>query len=335
MSALRIAVVTGGAGFIGSHMVDRLLDEGFRVHVIDNLVGGRLENLAHRKDDPNLTVETRDILDLLPGDKLFADAEYVFHFAGIGDIVPSIDKPVDYLSTNVMGTVRVLECARHARVRKLVYAASSSCYGLADVPTREDAPIQPQYPYALSKYMGEEAVLHWGRVYRLPVNSIRIFNAYGTRSKTSGAYGAVFGVFLAQKIAGKPFTLVGDGTQRRDFLFVTDVARAFFLAAVTDRVNEVLNLGAGHPQTVNRLIELLGGGEVVHLPKRPGEPDCTWADITKIERDLGWKQTVSFEEGVGQMLKNLSYWREAPVWDPASIAGATKNWFAFLEGRTT
>ncbi|HEU4772330.1 MAG TPA: NAD-dependent epimerase/dehydratase family protein, partial [Candidatus Udaeobacter sp.] len=247
MSRPKLAVVTGGAGFIGSHMVDRLLDEGFRVHVIDNLVGGRLENLAHRKGDSNLAVETRDIRDLDATDKLFAGAEYIFHFAGIGDIVPSIDKPVDYLSTNVMGTVKVLECARHAEVRKLVYAASSSCYGLADVPTREDAPIQPEYPYALSKYMGEEAVLHWGRLYRLPVNSIRIFNAYGTRSRTSGAYGAVFGVFLAQKIAGKPFTLVGDGTQRRDFLFVTDVAHAFFLAAMTDRVNEVYNLGAGNP----------------------------------------------------------------------------------------
>jgi UDP-glucose 4-epimerase len=334
MSLSKLAVVTGGAGFIGSHMVDRLLDEGFRVHVIDNLVGGRLENVAHRKDDSNLVVETRDILDLAPDDKLFAGAEYVFHFAGIGDIVPSIDKPVDYLATNVIGTVKVLECARHARVRKLVYAASSSCYGLADVPTREDAPIQPEYPYALSKYMGEEAVLHWGRLYRLPVNSIRIFNAYGTRSRTSGAYGAVFGVFLAQKIAGKPFTLVGDGTQRRDFLFVTDVAHAFFLAATTDRANEVYNLGAGNPQTVNRLIELLGGGEIVCVPKRPGEPDCTWADITKIGRDLGWKQQVSFEEGVGQMLKNLDYWRQAPVWDPVSIAGATKNWFTFLEGKT-
>jgi len=334
MSLSKLAVVTGGAGFIGSHMVDPPLDEGFRVPVIDNLVGGRLENVAHRKDDANLVVETRDILDLAPDDKLFAGAEYVFHFAGIGDIVPSIDKPVDYLATNVIGTVKVLECARHARVRKLVYAASSSCYGLADVPTREDAPIQPEYPYALSKYMGEEAVLHWGRVYRLPVNSIRIFNAYGTRSRTSGAYGAVFGVFLAQKIAGKPFTLVGDGTQRRDFLFVTDVAHAFFLAATTDRANEVYNLGAGNPQTVNRLIELLGRGEVVRLPKRPGEPDCTWADITKIGRDLGWKQQVSFEDGVGQMLKNLDYWREAPVWDPVSIAGATKSWFTFLEGKT-
>ena len=332
MSTRKLAVVTGGAGFIGSHMVDLLLDEGFRVHVIDSMVGGRLENLAHRKGETNLVLETRDIRDLEAGDKLFADAEYVFHFAGIGDIVPSIDRPVDYVSTNVMGTVKVLEAARHAKVRKLVYAASSSCYGLAEVPTREDAPIRCEYPYALSKYMGEEAVFHWGRVYRMPVNSVRIFNAYGTRSKTSGAYGAVFGVFLAQKLAGKPFTVVGDGTQRRDFLFVTDVARAFYLAAKTDLVNEMFNLGAGNPQPVNRLVELLGG-PVIHLPKRPGEPECTWADITKIQRDLGWEQRVSFEDGVAAMLKVIEYWRQAPVWDPASIEAATKNWFAFLEGK--
>jgi len=332
MNKPKIAVVTGGAGFIGSHMVDLLLGEGFRVHVVDSLIGGRLENLAHHEGSENLVVEVRDIRDLSAGDKLFADADYVFHFAGIGDIVPSIDRPVDYMSTNVMGTVKVLECARHAKVRKLVYAASSSCYGLAGVPTREDAPISPEYPYALSKYMGEEAVLHWGRVYRLPVNSIRIFNAYGTRSKTSGAYGAVFGVFLAQKLAGKPFTVVGDGTQRRDFLFASDVARAFYLAAKTELVNEIFNLGAGDPQPVNRIVELLGG-DVIHLPKRPGEPDCTWADISKIQRDLGWKQLVSFEEGIGRMVKNIDYWRHAPVWEPASIAEATRNWFAFLEGK--
>src|SRR5262249_13958241 len=160
----------------------------------------------------------------------------------------SIDKPVDYLSTNVMGTVHVLEAARHAGVKKLVYAASSSCYGLAtELPTTEHAPISLQYPYALSKYQGEEAVLHWAKVYHLPVVSIRIFNAYGTRSRTTGAYGAVFGVFLAQKLAGKPFTVVGDGTQTRDFLYVTDVARAFLAAAESERVNEIYNLGAGNP----------------------------------------------------------------------------------------
>jgi UDP-glucose 4-epimerase len=325
------SLVTGGAGFIGSHMVDLLLGEGHRVRVIDNLAGGRLQNLDQHKNNPNLQVEVRDICDIKEDDLFFKDAQFVFHFAGIGDIVPSIERPVDYLSTNLMGTVRVLEAARRAQVRKLVYAASSSCYGLAQTPTREDAPIQPQYPYALSKYVGEEAVLHWGKVYKLPVNSIRIFNAYGTRSRTSGAYGAVFGVFLAQKLAGKPFTVVGDGTQRRDFLYASDVARAFFLAATTDRVNEVFNVGAGAPQTVNRLVELLGGGEVVYLPKRPGEPDCTWADISKIQSQLGWKPLVSFEQGVARMIENIDYWRQAPVWDKQSIAQATSQWFKYLQ----
>ncbi len=334
MTTRKLGVVTGGAGFIGSHMVDLLLDEGFRVHVIDNLVGGRLQNLEHRKRDPNLRIETRDINELQADDPLFQGAKYVFHFAGIGDIVPSIDRPVDYLTTNVLGTIKVLEAARRGGVRKFVYAASSSCYGLAEqVPTTETAPISPEYPYALSKYMGEEAVLHWGRVYKLPVNSIRIFNAYGTRSRTSGAYGAVFGVFLAQKLAGKPFTVVGDGTQRRDFIYVTDVARAFYLAATTDRVNGIYNVGAGNPQSVNRLVELLGG-DVLRLPRRPGEPECTWADISKIKSELGWEPRVSFEQGVGRMLKNIEYWRQAPVWDRESIERATKTWFQFLEGKT-
>ena len=329
-----LAVVTGGAGFIGSHMVDLLLAEGCRVHVVDNLVGGRLQNLDQHKGNADLRVDTRDIRGIKPGDSLFAGASHVFHFAGIGDIVPSIDRPMDYMSANVLGTVCALEAARAAKVQKFVYAASSTCYGLAkELPTTEQAPINCEFPYALSKYQGEQAVLHWGRVYHLPVNVIRLFNAYGPRSRTTGAYGAVFGVFLAQKLKGKPFTVVGDGTQRRDFLYVTDVARAFHLAATTSIANGVFNLGAGNPQSVNRLVELLGG-EKIHLPKRPGEPDCTWADITKIQRELGWKPQVSFEDGVKRMLADIDYWRDAPVWDPSSIEQATRNWFSFLEGKS-
>jgi UDP-glucose 4-epimerase len=332
MSTPRIAVVTGGAGFIGSHMVDLLLARGFHVRVIDNMVGGRPDNLRHHEGNARLTVAVRDIRDVEPGDPLFAAAEYVFHFAGIGDIVPSIERPIAYMSANVLGTVHALEAARAARVRKFVYAASSSCYGLAEeLPTTEHAPIQTEYPYALSKYQGEQAVLHWGDVYHLPAMSLRIFNAYGTRSKTTGAYGAVFGVFLAQKLKGKPFTVVGDGTQRRDFVYVTDVARAFLAAAESPRTQEIYNLGANNPQPVNRLVELLGG-EVTHVPKRPGEPDCTWADTTKIREELGWAPQVSFEAGVAEMLKNIDYWREAPVWDPASIEQATRTWFAMLSG---
>src|SRR5205823_14426416 len=189
----------------------------------------------------------------------FRDVRYVFHFAGIGDIVPSLEQPGAYMSANVQGTVQVLEAARHAGVQKLVYAASSSCYGLAAVPTREDHPIAPRYPYALSKYLGELAAFHWHQVYRLPVNAIRIFNAYGTRARTSGAYGAVFGVFLRQKLAGAPLTVVGDGTQRRDFVYATDVAAPFLRAAEPERTVEAWHVGAGNPQSVNRLVERLGG----------------------------------------------------------------------------
>lgn len=323
------AVVTGGAGFIGSHMVDLLLERGFAVRAIDNLAGGRAENVAHHAAKPEFALETRDIRSYAPEDAFFRGAKYVFHFAGIGDIVPSIERPLEYMSVNVQGTAHMLECARAAKAEKFVYAASSSCYGLAQVPTREDHPIAPQYPYALSKYQGEQAAFHWHQVYKLPVNSIRIFNAYGTRSRTSGAYGAVFGVFLKQKLAGKPYTVVGDGTQRRDFLYVTDIAKAFLAAAQTPVAGRFWNLGAGNPQSVNRLVELLGG-EITRIPKRPGEPECTWADISRIRSELSWKPEVSFEDGVARILREIDYWKNAPLWDADSIAKATGTWFRYL-----
>jgi UDP-glucose 4-epimerase len=326
-----LAVVTGGAGFIGGHMVDLLLARGYEVRVIDNLVGGHVANLAQHKDNPLLSVVQDDIRGLDPASPIFANADYVFHFAAIGDIVPSIERPAEYLDANVQGTVRVLECARHAGVRKFVYAASSSCYGLAATPTAEDHPIAPQYPYALSKYFGEQAAFHWHQVYGLPVISVCIFNAYGTRVRTTGAYGAVFGVFLRQKLAGVPFTVVGDGTQSRDFVYVTDVAEAFLAAAESDIAGERFNVGAGKPQTINRLVALLGG-DVTFVPKRPGEPDCTFADITRIKTSLGWQPKVSFEEGVARMMAEIERWRDAPLWNPDSIALATRTWFQYLGG---
>jgi UDP-glucose 4-epimerase len=324
------AIVTGGAGFIGSHMVDLLLERGFEVRVLDNLVAGHLDNLSHHSNDPRCVFEQVDVCNLAEDAAIFRDVEYVFHFAGIGDIVPSIERPKDYLKVNVQGTVAVVEAARHAAVEKVVYAASSSCYGLAkELPTAETAPIEPQYPYALSKYLGECVALHWNQVYRLPVNCIRIFNAYGPRSRTTGAYGAVFGVFLAQKLKGKPFTVVGDGTQTRDFVYATDAARAFLAAAESEVSGEIFNLGSGSPQSVNRLVELLGG-PVVHVPKRPGEPNCTWADIGKIQNRLGWSPRVSFEDGVATMVQRIEAWADAPVWTTESIAVATQKWFEHL-----
>lgn len=327
-----LAVITGGAGFIGSHAVDLFIERGYRVHVIDDFVGGREANLAQHARNPDIVVENRDVRAFAADDSFFTGAAYVVHFAGIGDLVPAIERPVAYLTVNVQGTVHMLECARaqSATLEKFVYAASSTCYGLADVPTSEDHPIRPEHPYGLSKNLGEQACLHWHKVYGLPVNAIRIFNAYGPRARTSGAYGAVFGVFLRQKLAGKPFTVVGDGTQRRDFIFVTDVAEAFLAACRTPLIGRVWNVGAGNPQSVNRLVELIGG-TVVYIPKRPGEPDATFADISRIKRDLGWAPKVPFEEGVARVMTDIEYWRDAPLWEPDSIAAATQSWFRYLE----
>jgi UDP-glucose 4-epimerase len=327
------AVVTGGAGFIGSHMVDLLLARGWRVTVIDNLVTGRLDNLRQHQHEPRLDVLELDLRDLLPSAPVLRGAHYLFHFAGLGDIVPSIERPLDYMRANVDGTLALLEAARHSEVAKLVYAASSSCYG-ADppVPTDEAAPIQPAYPYALSKYLAECAILHWGQVYHLPVASIRIFNAYGPRVRTTGTYGAVFGVFLAQRLRGRPLTIVGDGSQRRDFVHVRDVARAFWLAAESPYSGRVYNLGAGQPHSINELARLIGG-DTTYIPKRPGEPDVTWADIRKIRQDLDWEPAVSFEQGVAEMVENIQAWADAPVWDAASIQSATKTWFEYLSAR--
>ena len=325
---MTVAVVTGGAGFIGSHLVDALLAENIKVRIVDNYSTGRPENLTHVSG--KVDVIEADIAFGGSWQKSIQDADWVFHLGALADIVPSIQRPEDYFQANVNGTFNVLEAAKHAQVQRFVYAASSSCYGIPDIyPTSEFAEIRPQYPYALTKRLGEELVMHWAQVYQLPAVALRLFNVYGTRSRTSGTYGAVFGVFLAQKLANKPFTVVGDGTQTRDFTYVTDVANAFLTAAQSSRCGEIYNVGSGQTISVNRLAELLAG-DVTFIPKRPGEPDCTFADIVKIRVELNWQPKVSIEKGVEKVLANIDYWKSAPVWTPTTIATATQDWFKYL-----
>ena len=322
------AIVTGGAGFIGSHLVDVLLENNYEVIVLDNFSTGRRLNLDSVKD--KIEIIECDISVQGSWIEKFKGVNMAFHLAALADIVPSIQNPDAYFNSNVVGTFNVMQSCRTYNSKRIVYAASSSCYGIPDkYPTPESAPIQPQYPYALTKRMGEEIVMHWAQVYKLPSLSLRFFNVYGPRSRTSGTYGAVFGVFLAQKLAGNPFTVVGDGNQTRDFTYVRDVAEAMYSAALSDKVGEIYNVGSGATISVNRIVELLGG-EKVHIPKRPGEPDSTFADITKIKSELNWHPKVSIEEGVSQLLKNIDYWREAPVWTPEKIEKATTDWFKYL-----
>jgi UDP-glucose 4-epimerase len=321
-------LITGAAGFIGSHLVDALLENGNEIIGLDNFSTGRPQNLDHVEGQIQL-VEC-DISQSGQWENLFLNVDYVIHLAALADIVPSIENPDSYYQSNVNGTFNVLEACRMNSVKKIVYSASSSCYGIPDeYPTKETAIIRPQYPYALTKHLGELMVMHWCQVYDLSALSLRFFNVYGPRSRTSGTYGAVFGVFLAQKLAGKPLTVVGDGRQTRDFTYVTDIVGAILAAVQSESTGKIYNVGSGDTVSVNRLVELLGG-EKVHIPKRPGEPDFTFADITKIRCELGWEPQVSIEEGVAEILKNIDYWKDAPVWTPDSISNATESWFRYL-----
>lgn len=323
-------LVTGAAGFIGSHITGLLLEQGFEVTALDDLSTGALRNLDCYQSLPGFRFVQADIRERASLAPHFAGVDWVMHLAGRSDIVPSIEQPTDYFDVNVSGTLNVLQAAREHGIKRLVYAASSSSYGIPDVyPTPETAPIRPEYPYALTKAMGEELVLHWAKVYQLPAVSLRLFNVYGPRSRTSGAYGAVFGVFLAQYLKGLPLTIVGDGEQTRDFTFVTDVARAFLAAARSDATAEVFNVGSGNHYSVNYLVKLIGG-ERCYIPKRPGEPDCTFADTTRIRAALDWAPQVSFEEGVAVMKQCMKDWTDAPVWTPERIADATRVWFDHL-----
>ena len=186
-----------------------------------------------------------------------------------------------------------------------------------------------EHPYALSKYLGEKSVFHWHKVYNVPVNSIRIFNAYGPRARTTGAYGAVFGVFLAQKLANKPLTIVGNGTQTRDFIHVKDIVHAMLKAALSKKIGKIYNVGGGKEIKVNKIAKLIGGKKI-HIPKRPGEPNRSLADISKIKNDLNWQPEITIEKGINELLQNISYWKNAPVWTVNKIKNATKTWFKLL-----
>ena len=321
-------IITGGAGFIGSHLVEKLVRNKKKITVIDNLSTGRIENIKPYLK--YIDFIKADISKTGKWEKSIKNNSIVIHLAALADIVPSIDNPKKYFDANVSGTFNLLQSCRNKKILKFVYAASSSCYGIPKkYPTPETESISTQYPYALTKKLGEDLVMHWCKIYNIPSISLRLFNVYGTRSRTSGTYGAMFGVFLAQKLKDKPYTIVGNGKQTRDFTYVDDVVSAFLKASNSKIKNQIFNVGSGKTISVNEIIRILKGKKT-YIPKRPGEPDCTFADISKIKKILKWKPKVKINMGIKKLLLDID-WKNAPVWTPKKINKATKLWFKYLK----
>lgn len=290
-------VVTGGAGFIGTHVSNALIKEGAEVHIIDNLSGGKKEKV-HK----HAILHIKDIRNIQEIESIFIGAQYVFHFAAVPRVQYSIEHPLESFEVNTKGTLNVLESARRAKMSRAVYSASSSAYGDQSVmPLVETMSTHPKSPYGLQKYEGELMCRLYSEVYALPTVCLRYFNVYGPGLDPEGAYALVIGKFLKQRSLGQAMTITGDGTQTRDFTHVTDVARANLLAAINDNVGkgETINIGAGNNASILKIAELIGG-EIEHIPARL-EPKDTLADNSLAKRLLGWTPSVSLEEGIGEL----------------------------------
>jgi len=297
------SIITGGAGFIGSNLTDHLVRIGHKVIILDNFVSGKKSNLSHHKRK-NVKIFKTDISKSKNLDRYFKGADYVFHLAGLAEIIPSIKNPKKYFVNNVLGTVNVLEAAKKVKIKKFIYAASSSCYGTPKkIPTSEKEKIDLKHPYALTKFMGEELVMKYAILFRMPNISFRFFNVYGPRLNTSGQYSAVMGNFLSQTKNKKPLTIVGNGKQTRDFIHVDDLANAFIKVIKSKLIKKIYNLGSGKRTSINTIAKIFGGKRKF-IPLRPGEPKNSLANISKLKKDINWKPKISIEKGIEKLLQN-------------------------------
>jgi len=297
------SLVTGGAGFIGSNLVDQLVKLKHQVVVLDNLSNGKLSNLEHIKNKIEfINVDISKDAETIK--KYFNDVDQVFHIAGLADMLPSISNPNKYFQTNVVGTLNILQASKEAKVKKFIYAASASCYGNPEkYPTDEKCKIDTQYPYSLTKFLGEQLVMHWAKIYSMPNISLRFFNVYGPRSSLKDAYSSVFSIFLSQKLSKKSLTIVGNGKQTRDFIHVYDLVDAIIKTAEKGKNGEIYNVGSGQEISVNLIANLISSDQL-NIPKRIGETDRSLADITKIKKQLNWSPSITVEKGIKMLLEN-------------------------------
>lgn len=295
---MKKAVVTGGAGFIGSHIAEALVAQGYETHVVDNLAAG------HREDVPRGAVfHEVDILETTKLTEIFQGASVVFHLAALPRVTYSYDYPAESHRANIDGTMSVLLAARNAGVGRVIYGASSSAYGIQDsIPFSEGMRPAPMSLYAFQKYAGEELARLFAELYGLSTVSLRFFTVYGSKMRSDGGYALAIPKFLACRAAGKSLPITGDGSHTRDFTHVRDVVRACLLAAESSSVGkgEVFNIAAGRNVSVNALADLIGG-EKEYLPGRPGDVQDTYGSNAKAKELLGWSPEVTLEDGIEEL----------------------------------
>jgi UDP-glucose 4-epimerase len=306
-------IVTGGAGFIGSNLVDTLLNEGHDVIVIDNESSDAHDKFYWNDKAKNYKL---NICDYESTRKLYDEVDAVFHIAAEARIQPCITNPIKAVYTNVLGTATVLQCSREAGVKRIMYSSTSSAYGLKNIPPlKETMSNDCLNPYSVSKTSGEELCKMYSKLFGIETIIFRYFNVYGERHPLKGQYAPVIGIFLRQRAAGEPMTIVGDGDQRRDFTHVSDVVRANILAAqfvapqyqITNNDStieyrgwewgQVYNIGTGINHSINEIAEMMGG-ERINIPPRVGESRITLSDSTKANEQLGWKPKVKLEDWI-------------------------------------
>ena len=295
------SLVTGGAGFIGSNLVDYLVSKGHKVIVLDNFCTGKKRNLSHHKKK-NVKIIKIDISTNKKLNKYFKNVNYVFHLAGLANVNESLKKPNKFFKSNVTGTYNIILASKKAKIKKFIFTASASCYGIPNkFPTSETDKIKILHPYASTKWQAEKLIFSWVKKYNFPANSLRLFNVYGPRLNLIGAYKAVFGIFLSQKLKKKSLTITGNGDQTRDFVHIKDLVRALYMASKSKRVGQIYNVGSGKETKINKIAKLFGGKKI-YVPKRRKDIYRSCADIKKIKNHLNWTPKIMIEKGTRDFL---------------------------------
>jgi UDP-glucose 4-epimerase len=297
-------LISGGAGLIGSNLAEKLLNSGHTVCLLDRFSGYKIKYYRSLKlKFPKLILLKADITRFSQIKKVFPDKiDWVFHLAGLSQTKESLENPLLYHQVNVGGTLNILEAVRCNKIKKFIYAASSSCYGQARIfPTPETAPISISSPYALSKYMAEQYVLHYGRVYKLPIISMRLSTVYGQSKVDVHDFGPIFRIFIKQIKLKLPITIRGNGKQSFDFVYVSDVVDAFIKATRSNVCGEIFNVGSGQFYSLNTIGKFIKA-QVLYIPKNKHEVTKTQLDIQKIQKLLLWKPLINIEQGIKLLL---------------------------------